>query len=128
MPSSPLILCIDDELIGLRVRKVVLERAGFRVLTASDGPSGLDLFRQNSVDAVVLDYSMPGMNGDEVATCMRSLRARVPILLLSAYIELPPGITKSVNSTLMKGNDPKILIDTLLGLLHPAQGPVRKAL
>ena len=78
----------DDELVGLQVRKILLERAGYRVLTAQDGPSGLKIFSAEPVKAVVLDYSMPGMHGGEVAVKMRQTKPHVPILLLSAYMGL----------------------------------------
>ena len=58
---SHLVLCVDDETIGLQVRKLLLERAGYRVLTAPDGYAGLALFSSEPVEVVVLDYSMPGM-------------------------------------------------------------------
>ena len=45
--ETHLVLCVDDELIGLQVRKILLERAGYRVLTALDGPLGLELFEKN---------------------------------------------------------------------------------
>ncbi len=63
----PAILCIDDEVLGLEIRKVVLEREGYVVHTAADGPTGIHIFRQQPIDAVVLDFAMPGMNGGAVA-------------------------------------------------------------
>jgi len=57
--SRPVILCIDDEDLGLEIRKMVLEREGFTVLTARDGISGISVFDTEQVDAVVLDYAMP---------------------------------------------------------------------
>jgi len=42
--SRPVILCIDDEDLGLEIRKMVLEREGFTVLTARDGMSGISVF------------------------------------------------------------------------------------
>ena len=59
--SSHLVLCVDDETIGLHVRKLLLERAGYKVLTANDGYLGLALFSSEPVEVVVLDYSMPGI-------------------------------------------------------------------
>ena len=50
--NSNLVLCVDDEAVGLQVRKILLERAGYRVLTASDGPSGLEVFSSEPVEAV----------------------------------------------------------------------------
>src|ERR1700756_3091243 len=95
--NSHLVLCVDDEIVGLRVRKILLERAGYRVLTASDGHSGLELFSSQPVEAVVLDYSMPGMHGGEVARRMRLTKPRVPILLLSAYVGLPEEVSSLVD-------------------------------
>jgi CheY-like chemotaxis protein len=43
-PQSKTVLCVDDEKIGLRVRKIMLESRGFKVLTASDGAEGLKVF------------------------------------------------------------------------------------
>jgi CheY-like chemotaxis protein len=115
--ADPLILCIDDEALGLQIRKAVLERAGYRVLTALDGASGLNLFCDHSVDAVILDYYMPGMNGGEVAVEMRRTRAEVPILLLSAYINLPTDVVKSVDFTLLKGDRPESLMEKVQEML-----------
>lgn len=112
MPQ-PLILCVDDEELGLQVRKLVLEREGYRVLTATDGPTALTIFARERVDAVVLDYYMPEMNGEAVAQEMRRLRPRVPIILLSAYISLPPEVTRLVDSTILKGDGPGILLGRL---------------
>src|SRR6478609_428246 len=95
--NSHLILCVDDELVGLRVRKILLERAGYRVLTAMDGASGLSIFESEPIEAVILDYSMPGMHGGEVAGRMRQIKPRIPILLLSAYIGLPAEVTRLVD-------------------------------
>ena len=115
--SDHLVLCVDDEVVGLRVRKAVLERAGYRVLTAHDGLEGLRLFSQEPVGAVVLDYSMPGMHGGEVATQMRRTKPAIPILLLSAYIGLPSDVTALVNSYMTKGEGPQLLLEKLRSLL-----------
>jgi CheY-like chemotaxis protein len=122
VPANSLILCIDDEALGLQIRKVVLERAGYRVLTALDGASGLNLFREHPVDAVILDYFMPGMNGGEVAAEIRRSRADIPILLLSAYINLPTEVVKSVDFTLLKGDRPETLMEKVQEMLDSHQG------
>lgn len=118
----PLILCIDDEELGLRVRKIVLERAGYRVATAIDGPLGLSIFAQERVDLVVLDYSMPSMDGGAVAQEMRRLRPEVPIILLSAYINLPPEVVRMVDCTMLKGDGPGVLLRTIKDLLPEQVG------
>lgn len=112
-----LVLCVDDELVGLKVRKIVLERAGYQVLTAPDGPSGLAIFAEYPVTAVVLDYSMPGMHGGEVARRMREAKPAVPILLLSAYIGLAPEVISLVDLYMTKGEGAPILLEKLDSLL-----------
>ena len=120
MPSPQhLVLCVDDETIGLDVRRMLLERAGYRVLTALDGPSGLDLFMQQPIEAVVLDYSMPGMHGGEVARRMRQLKPQIPILMLSAYTSLPPEVTQTVSLAMTKGEGAIELLRKLGSLVTP---------
>jgi CheY-like chemotaxis protein len=115
-----LVLCVDDELIGLQVRKILLERAGYRVVTAINGQEGLRIFSAEPVEAVVLDYSMPGMHGGEVATRMRQIKPGVPILLLSAYIGLPSDVLALVDLYMTKGEGAPLLLQKLGSLLGPA--------
>ncbi len=120
MAQEPhLVLCVDDELVGLKVRKILLERAGYRVLTALDGSAGLEIFSKEPVEAVVLDYSMPGMNGGEVASKMRQAKPHIPILLLSAYIGLPSDVISMVDTYMTKGEGPPVLLKKLGSLLQP---------
>jgi CheY-like chemotaxis protein len=111
------ILCIDDHWNGLIGRKQLLEKNGYKVLEASGGDEGLKLFRSKSVDAVVLDYQMPGMSGDIVAAKMKSINSHVPIMLLSAYGPLPKNKLRSVDSFLSKSQPADVLVSTLQGLL-----------
>ncbi len=115
--KTPLILCVDDEVVGLRVRKILLERAGYKVLTAEDGSSGIALFASQPIDAVVLDYAMPGMHGGEVAKKMRQTKPKVPILLLSAYVGLPEEVSSLVDIYMTKGEGAPALLQKLGNLL-----------
>jgi CheY-like chemotaxis protein len=117
-PKKQLVLCVDDELIGLQVRKLLLERAGYRVLTAQNGDAGLEIFVAEPIQAVILDYSMPGMHGGEVAARMRQIKPSVPILLLSAYLEMPAEVTSLVDVYMTKGQGAALLLTKLGGLLH----------
>ena len=118
-----LVLCVDDEPVGLKVRRILLERAGYRVLTASSGQEGIDIFRVQPIEAVVLDYSMPGMHGGEVAARMRETKPEVPILLLSAYIGLPAEVTSLVDLYMTKGEGAPLLLSKLQSLLQPTGEP-----
>ena len=115
---SQLVLCVDDEQVALHVRRLVLERAGYRVLTAENGEEGLEVFKKEPVDAVILDYSMPGMHGGEVAIQMRSSKPGIPILLLSAYTGLPVDVTALVDLYMTKGEGAPALLEKLRTLLH----------
>ena len=116
--SRPLILCIDDEELGLEIRKMVLEREGFSVLTARDGPTGISLFDTSQVDAVVLDYAMPGLDGGQVAAILRKRQPNIPILMLSAYVALPEHVMRVVSVSATKGDGAFTLVDKLRELLQ----------
>ena len=116
MPGSHLVLCVDDEYVGLQVRRLLLERSGYTVLIAHDGDAGLSLFREKPVEAVVLDYAMPGMHGGEIAARMRAEKPEVPILLLSAYVGLPVEVTSVVDIYMTKGEGAPALLDKLQSL------------
>jgi len=114
-----LVLCVDDEVVGLQVRKMILERAGYEVLIAQDGPTGLDVFAQQPIEAVVLDYAMPGMDGGQVAARMRAQKPQVPILLLSAYMTLPADVIRHVDVYMTKGEGAPMLLQKLNSLFSP---------
>ena len=117
------ILCIDDHWNGLIGRKMFLESNGYRVLEATGGDEGLKLFRTHPVDAVVLDYQMPGMNGDVVAARMKRMNSQIPILLLSAYGPLPEKKLQSVDTFLTKSQETKVLLPALQDLLTSRPKP-----
>ena len=117
------ILCIDDHWNGLIGRKMLLEQSGYKVLEAVSGDEGLKLFASRPVDAVVLDYQMPGMNGDQVAARMKRLKSNVPIMLLSAYGPLPKNKLRSVDTFLSKSQPPSTLLSALHDLLDDRSKP-----
>jgi CheY-like chemotaxis protein len=112
-----MILCVDDEQTGLMVRKELLQRQGYKVLTALNGKEGIELFATNPVKAVVLDYSMPDMNGDQVAAEMKRINPSIKILLLSAYVDLPQEALKWVDRRSVKGVSPVSFLEDLRQLL-----------
>ena len=111
-PLRPSILCIDDDESSLKIRKLLLEVSGYRVFTALSGVEGIQvLARGVAVDLVLLDYLMPGLNGDEVAKQLKQSHPSLPILMFSAFPELPDEALQSVDFFLQKGDDPIILLD-----------------
>jgi CheY-like chemotaxis protein len=108
------IVCIDDEQESTVIRKMLLETKGYTVFTARDGPAGIALVREHSVDAVVLDYQMPGMNGGEVAEVIKRERPRLPILLLSGVLfENPERLLYLVDAFVQKGEHPDVFLSAV---------------
>jgi CheY-like chemotaxis protein len=83
------VLVIDDEEAVREVARAALESAGYRVLMAEDGVRGLEAFAAGGADlaCVVVDLSMPRMNGEETFRRLRSLDPSVPILVTSGFTE-----------------------------------------
>jgi CheY-like chemotaxis protein len=80
---KPVILCVDDDTVILNYERVLLERSGYSVLTASSAQQALRLVSVCHCDAVLLDYEMPGMNGYEIATAIKRVRPELTVILLS---------------------------------------------
>ena len=120
--SHNIILCVDDETAGLSVRQAVLESQGYRVLTANNGRDALKIFSSEAIDLVILDYSMPEMDGQAVAEEMKRLKADVPIVMLSAYVNLPRETVALVDRCLTKGEPTPVLLGTISNLLQDQDG------
>lgn len=119
--NGPVILCVDDETTGLAVRKMTLESQGYHVMTADNGAEGLTIFSSQPIDLVILDYKMPGMDGDVVGERMKRLKPGVPILLLSAYVDLPRERLAAVDMYLTKGEGPQVMLKAVVELLTRTQ-------
>ena len=115
--TQRIVLCADDEIEELTARKMVLESAGFKVLVARNGKDALDVFRSTAVDAVVLDYFMPGMTGLSVAREMKELRPEVPLVMLSGFASLP-GETIGVVDAWVQKRDVEVLLRELEKLIQ----------
>jgi CheY-like chemotaxis protein len=121
-PGSGTILIVDDE-EGVRdVARGMLEREGFSVVTVEDGRQAVRIFPSVSeeIDAVLLDLSMPEMDGGEVLREMRRIRPDVKVVLCSGYME---GRARELSdgpgqvSFLRKPFDSESLLRTLRGVL-----------
>jgi CheY-like chemotaxis protein len=115
---SKTLLCVDDEATGLSVRKMILESQGYRVFTAENGRDALLLFIREAIDLVILDYAMPDLDGGLVAEEMKELNSTVPILMLSAYVDLPGEALARVDKSVTKGDPPVVLLAAIANLLH----------
>ena len=104
LPSLPsaVLLCIDDNEELLECVELFLESFGYTVLTAASGGEGLKLAAMYPVDVVIIDYLMPEMNGQEVASEMRRLRPQAPIILLTGAVDVPEQALKQVDAFIAK--------------------------
>lgn len=91
MSKSRVILCVDDEATALATRSQILSRAGYVVLTASDGAAALELFKCIRTDLVIMDHGFASLSGTQVAAEMKRLKPGVPIILLSGLMKSPLG-------------------------------------
>jgi CheY-like chemotaxis protein len=122
-PTAKSVLFVDDEASILMMRRVVFEALGYSVLTAISGQEALEVFELNPVDAVVLDYMMPGMDGEETARCIRKLRSDIPIILSSGCLTVPERVLEIVNAAVEKAARPEALIEALEQQLQPLLNP-----
>ncbi len=88
--NKAVILCVDDEENPLILRKMVLEKAGYHVVTANSGKKALEVLQSRSVDLVLSDLLMPGMTGTELARQVKESHPELPVVLVSGVNEIPP--------------------------------------
>jgi DNA-binding response OmpR family regulator len=86
---TPTVLAIDDDSAMTELLTLVLKTHGFKVLTANTGEDGVAITRKDSPDVIILDMMMPGMDGWQVCSQIRTFSS-VPILIVSALDS--PGI------------------------------------
>jgi CheY-like chemotaxis protein len=102
MAWKPLILCVDDTPSLLEGQKMLLEENGYRILTATNGSDAVQVFVSHSVDLVILDYHMAGMNGALAAARMKNSKTGVPVMLVSGDDDVPPSDLEAVDCFLSK--------------------------
>jgi CheY-like chemotaxis protein len=83
------ILCVDDEDNPLLLRKLVLEKAGYTVVTARSASEALELLAVRHVDLVLSDHLMPGTTGAELAQEMKTRFPATPFILISGVNDIP---------------------------------------
>ncbi|HEX9199895.1 MAG TPA: response regulator [Acidobacteriaceae bacterium] len=91
--TSATILCVDDEEIPRKLRKLVLEKQGYEVVAAASGREALELLAARHFDLVLTDQMMPGMLGTELTGRIKAIRPSTPVVIISGVNELPPDST-----------------------------------
>ncbi len=113
------ILLIDDDEVQLRLQRMILTREGYTVFTTADGPQGLEIFRKNRIDLVLLDLGLPSMSGIEVLNEIRRLDPRVKVIVVTGY----PSVESTVLAMQSGAWDylqKPLTADNLLGKINSA--------
>ena len=84
MTSKRILVVDDEESVRWALRKA-LERAGYRVDLAADGPAGLQAAEDQGVDLILLDVRLPGRDGLEVLREVRTRRPELPVIMMTAF-------------------------------------------
>ena len=130
IPSAP-ILVVDDDAKIVRLVRTYLERDGFSVVTASDGPAALDAIETHAPALVVLDLMLPELDGRAVIRAVRrdDEAGRTPILVLSARsstIDRIAGLEDGADDYLPKPFSPAELVLRVKSILRrSAAGVIR---
>lgn len=98
-PTRRRVLVVDDEDSVRRVAQLMLEQLGYAVIVASDGVEAVEVFTREpeAIHAVLLDMTMPKMDGSEVLAAIREIDPRVPVVLCSGFSEdaIPPELASA---------------------------------
>ena len=117
MQSSVRILCVDDDPVLLSAITELLTLRGYEVTAVSTGRAAVAHIGEE-YDLVMLDYDLPDWNGDVVAEHWKREHPAVPILLLSACVDLPQHALDHVDAYLRKGAVLERLFSTVSKLTH----------
>jgi len=119
------ILCIDDDPRILELHNCVLGGCGYTVLTALDSLTAIALTRNYSIDAVVLDFMMAGMDGNAVAQVLMKEQPKLPVVIWTGCLDVIPESLKWYADALLEKTDgPEALVATVERLINV--GIVRK--
>ncbi|MGA7459266.1 MAG: response regulator [Candidatus Korobacteraceae bacterium] len=112
----PVVLSIDENSAILYKRYKVLQGAGYGVLSATDGEQAMSLLEAYPVDLVLLDYSMPGTDGETVAHKIKRCKQNVPVIAVSAS-HIPEETLACADCVVTKTQDPVFLLKKIGQLL-----------
>lgn len=124
MVKKPAILVVDDEAPIVRLVQLRLEAEDMRVYTAQRGADALTILEDEPIDLVVLDVTMPGMDGFETLRHIRS-RSNVPVVMLTARtldVDKLRGLTSGADDYMTKPFNPDELSARIAAILRRASG------
>jgi len=121
--KSLTVMCVDDD-AGIReLYGALLGQNGYEVIAASSGRHALHVFetKEHEIDAVILDYEMPGMNGLELATWLKQRHPTLPVIMVSGSHPDLEQMAPFVDAAMGKGVPLRHILDRLQVLLAPSR-------
>jgi two-component system, OmpR family, alkaline phosphatase synthesis response regulator PhoP len=118
------ILVIDDEVKIVTVLKAYLEQSGYQVVTAADGKAALTAFQREKPDFMILDLTLPGLDGLEVCRAVRR-QSNIPILMLTARVEEADklmGLELGADDYVVKPFSPREVVARVRTIFRRASG------
>ena len=126
-PPAPVIvrtaLVVDDDLAIARLVGRVLELNGWHTLVADAPRSALALSRRATIDLLVTDFEMPGMNGLDLAAQLLRRHVDLPVVVVSGWPDLVRLVAGPQLAFVSKPLDPSLLLSRINALVTPPAGP-----
>lgn len=114
--SNITILCVDDEETPRILRKLILQKQGYQVITAASGVEALELLDGANINLVLSDLMMPGMSGTELTKSIKAMRPTMPVILISGVNEIPADASYA-DRFISKVGGPELLFQTVIEVL-----------
>jgi PAS domain S-box-containing protein len=115
--SPEVVLCVDDEAVGLQIRKLILEQQGYSVVTATDTTRALESFKTAHLALVITDHWLGRTTSTAMIAEMKRLNSAVPIIVLSGIAEIPARM-ENVDVFLSKADGVAPLLDRIKELVR----------
>ena len=116
VPSSITILCVDDEETPRTLRKLILQKQGYQVITAASGAEALEVLTRANISLILSDQMMPGMTGTELTKSVKAMRPAMPVILISGVNEVPEDASYA-DRFISKVGGPELLFKTVADVL-----------
>ena len=118
------LLYVEDDPVARELIQIILEEIFINITIAVDGKDGLEKFKENDIDIIITDISMPNMNGFEMIEEIRKIDKDISVVILSAYSETEyfiKGINLKVDGYLLKPFDMEQFLAILTNVINSIQ-------
>ena len=118
--SRPRILVVDDEQHIVSLLSMALRKEGYEVVSANNGTKAIALCDAFDFNMVILDHTMPGMSGLELADI---LPAELPVLMITSHPQIDKGRVHRISDVIHKPFSPRDVVAKVSALIGPGQIP-----